>query len=269
VPPVHSTDIDRTTAPVTPRGLHGTIEVEGTFNFRDLGGGVTADGRPLAIGRLYRSAALDQLTDRGVEVIEQLGLRTVIDLRSQAEIDLHGRFPVDRVPVRWAHLASRFGPPDGRDDPRLRGIFEHPDPMSMVFQLMVSDGSGLLADALQVMAEADAAPLVFHCTSGKDRTGLLAALVQLISGLDLAAVLADFEHSAEALARSGQDLMARFPGMAELPPERAERVRAADPTWLLGAFDQIGGLSRLEPWLDSLGVDAAVRSGVRRQLLPD
>jgi len=119
------------------------------------------------------------------------------------------------------------------------------------------------------MAEADAAPLVFHRTSGKDRTGLLAALVQLISGRDLPPVLAEFEHSAEALARSGQDLMARFPGIAELSPERAERVKAADPVWLLGAFDQIGGLPRKEPWLDSLGVDAAARSGVRRQLHGD
>jgi protein-tyrosine phosphatase len=260
--------IDLPTATITPRGPRRVIEVEGTFNFRDVGGGLTTDGQALATGRLYRSATLDEVTDRGLETIEQLGIRTVIDLRSQAEIDLNGRFPVDRLPVRWVHIASPFGPPTRDENPQSRKVFEHPDPMSMLFRLMTSEGSPMLSGALRAMAEAEAAPLVFHCTSGKDRTGMVAALVQLLNRMSLDEILNDFEHSAEALQRSGQNLMARFPGIDQLPAERAERIKAADPVWLLGAIDEIGGLSRLEPWLDSIGVDAEVRAGLRRHLAP-
>jgi hypothetical protein len=97
---------------------------------------------------------------------------------------------------------------------------------------------------------------------------MVAALVQLLNRMSLDEILNDFEHSAEALQHSGQNLMARFPGIDQLPAERAERIKAADPVWLLGAIDEIGGLSRLEPWLDSIGVDAEVRAGLRRHLAP-
>jgi protein-tyrosine phosphatase len=148
-------------------------------------------------------------------------------------------------------------------------LFESPDPFSVLFRIMVTEGRGLQAEALRTIAESDAAPLVFHCTSGKDRTGLLSALIQLIAGVGIDEVLADFEHSAEALRASGQDLLARFPRLSELRPEQAERMRDADPAWVLGAIDEIGGLAQLDGWLDSIGVDAAVRAGVRRQLRPD
>jgi protein-tyrosine phosphatase len=133
---------------------------------------------------------------------------------------------------------------------------------------MVTTGSKLFADALAVLAEAGSVPLVFHCTSGKDRTGLLAVFVQLIAGMDLEDVLADFEHSAEAVRANGHDMLSRFPGVEALPPERVERLHAADRSWVLGALDEIGGLSQLDAWLDSIGVGAATRAGLRLHLLP-
>ena len=259
--------IEGSVSQTTPVGPRRVIDIDGAFNFRDIGGGVTVDGQPLATGRMYRSASLDELTDRGLETVERLGIRTVIDLRSQGEIDRNGRFPYERVPVRWVHVASPMGPPTDRDDPRARAFLDHPDPMSLLFKMMVSYGNGLFVDALKVMAEADSGPLVFHCTSGKDRTGLLAALLQLIVGVELEEVLADFEHSAEAVKASGHNMTARFPGIAGMPPERVERLHAADRAWVLGALEEIGGLARLDAWLDSIGVDVGMRASLRRHFL--
>jgi protein-tyrosine phosphatase len=190
-----------------------------------------------------------------------------VDLRSQGEIDRNGRFPYERVPVRWVHVVSPMGPPGGRDDERTRAFLEHPDPMSVLFKMMVTTGTSMFADALRVIGEPDAHPLVFHCTSGKDRTGMTAVLVQLLAGIEMEEILADFEHSAEAVRAAGHDMMARFPGIADMPPERVELLSGANRSWVLGAIEEIGGLGRLEGWFDGIGVDAALRASVRQVLL--
>ncbi len=260
--------IDATMEP-TPSGARRIITVDGTFNFRDLGGARTSDGTVLATGRLFRSATLDGLSDDGLATIEQLGVRTVVDLRSTSEIEQHGRFPHERLPVRWLHLDSGVGPPSRNDDPLIGRMLSRSDPMSGLFEMMVAEHHQVLAEALELMAEPEALPLVFHCTSGKDRTGLLAALAQLIAGMDLEDVLVDFEYSAEALRRSDQDLRSRYPVMAAMPAEMVDRFSQADRNWITGAFDQVGGLEGLEPWLDSIGVGPSVRTNLRRRLTDD
>ena len=255
---------NRSNAPSTgPIGQRRTIEVDGAFNFRDLGGIDAVDGRPLATGRLYRSAALDALTDRGLATVQRLGIRTVIDLRSAHEVEHHGRFPYERVPVQWIHLPAGMGPPSDPDDGRARAILDHPDPLGQVIRSMVTDQREDVAQALRLLAQPTTPPVVFHCTSGKDRTGVLAALVQLIAGAGLDDVLADFEYSARAVEAAGHDLVGRYPIMSALPPDQVARFHAADPAWLLDAIEAVGGLDGLQPWLDSIGVDRSTRAGLR------
>ena len=76
-----------------PRRL---IALDGVHNFRDMGGYPTVDGRTTRWGRLYRADGLFRLTTDDVEALRPLGLRTVVDLRTQEEIDLRGRFPVEK-----------------------------------------------------------------------------------------------------------------------------------------------------------------------------
>ena len=81
-----------------------TLAFDGCVNFRDLGGYRTADGRRLAWRRLFRADGLSRLTDADHRQLTELGVATVIDLRTVDEAEQRGRFPVDRVPVRYVDL---------------------------------------------------------------------------------------------------------------------------------------------------------------------
>ena len=144
----------------------------------------------------------------------------------------------------------------------------HDDPMSVMYKRMVTDGAPMLASALQLIAGNERRPLVFHCMSGKDRTGMVAFLAQVIAGVYPDDALDDFEASALAAAEVHADMQQRFPEMAQFA-DKAERMVGADRRWVVGAIDAVGGLEHLDPWLDTIGVDSGVRSGVRRHLTGD
>ena len=245
---------------------HVLIEVDGAYNFRDVGGGLTVDGQRLATGSIYRSAALDTVTEAGLATLDRLGIRTVIDLRSRAELEHHGRFPYERLAVSWHHFPSPLGPPATADDPRMQRFRSHPDPMSVMFELMVTEGRSLFGDALVAIAEAGPGAVVFHCTSGKDRTGLLSVLIQVIAGMDLQDTLGGFEFSAEAAKLEGHDMLRRFPQASSLTDDQIARLQSADPAWVLRAIDTIGGVGALPAWLDDMGVTTDRRAAISGRL---
>src|SRR3954447_13068525 len=82
-----------------------SVELTGVFNFRDLGGYVTDDGRTVRWRTLFRADGLDRLTTGDVEVLRPIGLRTVVDLRMAHELDERGRFPVDAYPVTFHNVS--------------------------------------------------------------------------------------------------------------------------------------------------------------------
>jgi protein-tyrosine phosphatase len=240
--------------------------VDGTYNFRDVGGVPTADGRLMRPGLIYRSASLDSVTPEGLAALVGLGIHTVVDIRSPEELERNGRFPHEGTGIAWFHVAATVGPPV-IDDPEVAGIMASPDPMALMLPLLVRRSAETFAGAMRLAAESGRQPVVFHCTSGKDRTGLLALFIQLVVGVELETVLADFERSAEAMAAVRGDMESRYPQMAALPPETLDRLAAADRAWVLAALEAIGGLDNLEPWLDSIGVDGQVRHRLRRLLV--
>jgi hypothetical protein len=202
--------------------------------------------------------------------LESLGVRTVFDLRSTAEVDRHGRFPFERTAVRWIHVPSPMRPPGTGSQapaPDHRAIAEHHDPMALVFTRLVTEGGPFVGEVIRHLADPANLPTVFHCTSGKDRTGLIAALIQLVIGRDLETVLVDFERSAEYQDQIRIDIEARLSHMAEFTPEVLDRMSGVDPAWLLDALDLIGGPEGLDGWLDSIGVDATVRESLRSRMV--
>ncbi|MEZ5282746.1 MAG: tyrosine-protein phosphatase [Acidimicrobiales bacterium] len=247
-------------------GIDPFIEVDGTFNFRDVGGRHTRDGGKTRTGVLYRSAALDRLTERGRTVLDSLGIGLVVDVRSLAELERHGRFAFEGSSIEWHHVDSGFGPPVAAERPGDNEVFEADDPMSVVFRMIVEVADSLLATPLQLFARTDQ-PMVFHCTSGKDRTGFIAFLVQMIAGVDPEDAFEDFELSAAAMGTVRADMEARFPEMAKLEPHKLDRMAGADRRWIIDALDPVGGVGDLDPWLDSIGVDRATRDAIRRRFV--
>lgn len=242
-------------------------DVEGTHNFRDVGGVRAADGRLVRPGLLFRSASLDSLTEAGLATLAGLGIRTVIDIRSEGEVGRNGRFPHEASGVDWFHIASAVGPPTGAGDPgrdaMMSRVMASEDPMALILPMLFGGAGPMFAGALALMAEPGRAPLVFHCTSGKDRTGLLGVVLHLILGVELETSLVEFERSAEAYEHIRADMGTRYPFMETLPAATLDRMAAADRAWVLSALGTIGGVAGLDPWLDSISVGPDVRAILR------
>jgi protein-tyrosine phosphatase len=155
------------------------IHFESVPNFRDLGGYRTQDGRTVAWRRLFRSAALHKMNERDMARLKE-------DIRPRAVIDLRRpRGPEKNPePLLLEEIGARYYPipfrPDGlsylKDEAKA-----HPNATDMgaiyLYRISEQPFGRRLVDALELIAEPDNHPLVFHCTAGKDRTGVLAAMV--------------------------------------------------------------------------------------------
>lgn len=152
---------------------------EKVFNFRDLGGYKTSDGRSVTRNRLFRADDLSRLSETDSERFARLGIRTVVDLRRTEEIDVDGRIPqFDGFSYRHVHLIYPMWPSREFADTTERVTY-----LVERYREMSIDAAAGFGEGLRLIADADAAPLVFHCIAGKDRTGILAALTLSLLGV--------------------------------------------------------------------------------------
>ncbi len=242
------------------------VRIAGSFNARDVGGHETVDGRTMATGVLYRSASLDSIDAAGRADLAELAVRLVIDLRSDLEIDRAGRFDAADSGIGWHHARSAFGPP-ATDPETMAEVLGLDDPMATIYLRMIDEGAPMFREALRVVASGDQLPAVVHCTSGKDRTGLLALVIQSLCGVPLETCLRDYERSADATAAVMGDMNERFPEMSVAGIEKLRRMAGTDPVWVHGVLEAIGGVDGLPAWLASIGVSAAQQQAIRGRFL--
>jgi protein-tyrosine phosphatase len=174
-------------------GLSRVLPIDGALNFRDLGGYSTADGRQVKWGRVYRSAQLDRLTDLGIRELAELDVRSVIDLRFSNETQ---RFPTIRRAVPNADIYSWHDEkePQGieRSDQIKRSWkqgLDSNDPLQVREAMRVNYPQKLYSHhtiyrRMLLCLSDGQTPLVFHCAAGKDRTGVAAALILSLLGVD-------------------------------------------------------------------------------------
>ncbi|MET7297778.1 tyrosine-protein phosphatase [Embleya sp. NPDC005575] len=187
------------------------VEFARLHNFRDLGGYRTADDRTVRWGVLYRSDSLGKLEGTDWETFLALDIRTVIDLRYPQEIAYRGRVPID-ASLTYHNLSIEHRP---YNQPALAEDVPPGPYLAARFAEVAEDGVREIREALALIAAADNAPLVFHCASGKDRTGLIAALVLALLGVGDEDIVADFAltelATARLLATGGPSTPARCP----------------------------------------------------------
>ncbi len=234
--------------------LNRHVALETCFNFRDLGGYRATHGQTVRWGCVFRSDSLRSLTSADFAVLSGLGVRTVVDLRSTKELESEGRS---------AHL--------GELDYHHAPLFEQeplPDPRPGEMYLAIAAARGeSLAGSLRTIAECDHA-VVFHCAAGKDRTGILAAMLLAALGVPDESIIADYVLSGRALE----------PWLAWAKvsdPKLAEEIEAL-PGWLLRASPEFmrsfldGIRSRygsVENYLGEIGAGADVTRTLRSRLL--
>lgn len=158
------------------------IPIDGTYNFRDVGG-YPASGGTTRTGKLYRADALGRLGESGRAALRELGIRIVIDLRDDFEVealpdDLEGLdVEVLRLPVFEGSGASAS---------TVGATIVH------LYDKIVFQHTDVIVRALREIADTGDEPAVVHCTAGKDRTGIVVALALLAVGVDRETVVSDY-----------------------------------------------------------------------------
>lgn len=164
------------------------------FNLRDLGGLPTVDGGRVRGGRLYRSDSPHRATVDDVGALRGLGLNLVLDLREHRERQDFG-IAADEVASRRMHLPVfdiTLGDPSF-DEGMAAAARRNGRPGEYLF--MLEQGAGAFVEALTLLSTPDHLPALFHCAVGKDRTGVLAALVLTLVGVPEDQVAADYARS--------------------------------------------------------------------------
>lgn len=162
---------------------------DGVLNFRDLGGYVASDGRTTRWGRLFRSDALHDLSVEDLVLFRRLGIATVVDLRSADEVEHTGLGQLAREPIQYisAPVLSSQMNAQLRTESDVDDVY-----LSSRYLSYLEGGGQAFVRAIDEMTVLESYPLVFNCFLGKDRTGVLAALVLSCLGVARSIVIADY-----------------------------------------------------------------------------
>jgi len=240
--------------------MERVIALDGAVNFRDLGGYATLDGRRTRWRVLFRADGLGELSVTDFSILRELGIRTVVDLRSGHEVD-QDRFDVEAHPVDFHHF------PFIDQLPNAEQWYRRPGLLGAQYKEMLDDAAPQIIGALEVLAAPDAHPAVFHCTAGKDRTGLLSALVLSLLGVPEETVVADYALSGEAMERLRAKLILKYPDGKDVIAD-IDEVFSAHPANMVELFaylrERYGSVAE---YAVTVGVPDAVVARLREELL--
>ncbi len=240
---------------------------------RDLGGQRAADGRLVRHRMLFRGAALVDLDERMRAIVESWDLRSILDLRADGEVvDRPDFVPAgaryERIPGMW----TSDGCPVDFSPRGIERIMEREhDPETFMRRLYVSMMFGNPAvHRLVAWVVTGKTPTYFHCSAGKDRTGVCAAVLFMLLGVPDEDIMAEFlltnEYRAAEVKRLPEDLPAWMGGMT---PERWRRMVGVDETNLQAAFDAVDTRhhTREEYFQLEFGLDVEGLRALRDRLL--
>ena len=206
------------------------VYVDGVVNFRDIGGYRVGTTASVATGLLYRSGTLAYATTDGVRAIEALGVVHIVDLRTTENVAIYPDSPLLDAFTTHTFLPTAF--PSDIYTPEGQYVYilnAHGDNWRRFFELL-ADRSNL--------------PLDYHCWAGKDRTGILTALVLTFLGVERETVIADFMLSNDAYGTT-----------------------AVMRSWIEAVLDEIDSAGGPVDFLESIGVTEATRQAVCDNLL--
>ena len=245
-----------------PRHPDRHLRLEGASNFRDLGGYLGHDGRPLRWRRLFRSDHLAALTAADHVRLAGLGVARSFDFRGIVERE------AARCELPGVEQRSLSIEPEVADKLQALRATGQPVTEAIVVALMqdlyrslVDDHAHRFAELFEQILQADA-PLVFHCTAGKDRTGVAAALILLALGVPREVVLQDYLLSNSLYQRPNVE-------RSDIPPEAVALLWSVQAGYLEAALAFIDrDLGGIEAYLRRrLRLDAAAAEALRSRYL--
>ena len=161
--------------------------LDGPVNFRDLGGFLTKNNMVTKFNRLYRSDKFDAISDRDIALFKKLGIKTIIDFRSDDEIN---KYP-DIVPefMEYHRIMLMEKNLKGSNDGFVKS-------MKVRYEEIIKYDQENIKKIIELIdKKLDEGGIVFHCSAGKDRTGVTAAILLMLFGVSNSDIVADYETS--------------------------------------------------------------------------
>jgi protein-tyrosine phosphatase len=237
------------------------LPLQGASNFRDLGGYVTQDGRTTRWRHIFRSNHLGQLTSADVEIVRALGVRSAFDFRGVEEraagICAVGEISVYSLPIEPTVVAAL------RSE-LARGALTRPVALELMresYRNYVRHNTHSFRALFGHLLE-DRAPLVIHCTAGKDRTGFASALILHALGVPDDVIAEDYLLTNRHYRRD-------VSSVSDLPVDVLDAIGSVEASYLEAAFDAVSrDYGDVETYLrDGLELGPAERTALRQRYL--
>jgi protein-tyrosine phosphatase len=237
------------------------LALQGASNFRDLGGYPTADGRTTRWRHIFRSNHLGQLTAADVEIVRALGVRSAFDFRGVEEraagVCVINEIAVHSLPIEPTVVAALRAE-------LARGRLTAPVALELMresYRNYVRHNTASFRTLFAHLLE-DRAPLVIHCTAGKDRTGFASALILHALGVPDDVIAEDYLLTNQHYKRDAT-------AATDLPEDVRNAIGSVEASYLAAAFEAVGAeYGDLETYLrDGLKLGAAERSALKERYL--
>ncbi|WP_183239697.1 tyrosine-protein phosphatase [Bradyrhizobium sp. cir1] len=237
------------------------LALQGASNFRDLGGYRTADGRITRWRHIFRSNHLGQLTAADVEIVRALGVRSAFDFRGVEEraagVCVVNEIAVYSIPIEPTVVAALRGE-------LARGTLTAPVALELMresYRNYVRHNTHSFRALFHHLLE-DRAPLVIHCTAGKDRTGFASALILHALGVGDDVIAEDYLLTNRHYKRDPSNA-------ADLPADVLDAIGSVEASYLAAAFEAVGrDYGDLETYLrDGLKLGTAERTALKARYL--
>jgi protein tyrosine/serine phosphatase len=188
------------------------------YNVRDLGGYLTGDGGRTRWRAVLRADNLCRLTPAGCEALVAYGVGTIIDLRNPRElaIDPHPFAGADRADRRPAYLHL---PLEDETDAEAQALIEAAETVPAIYEVLLDRNQARIGAIVEAIAAAPDGAVLVHCHAGKDRTGLVSALLLTLAGVPIQTIAEDYALSDECLQPQIDDWLASIDD-----PAKRERV---------------------------------------------
>jgi len=231
------------------------------YNARDLGGLPAGNGQETQWRSIIRSDYLNRLTDAGRQAALDYGVRTVIDLRGAQEVAREPAIPVqdgDR-PLDYRHL------PLDRFEPAVGALISQARSRGEVYCIILDHYGDAVADIMRAIVDAPPGGIVVHCQAGKDRTGIIAALLLRLVGVPAELIAADYAESQARLWPIDEKQYAEMRAQGDTSFWWQPTVTEAEMHTMLGHVEAHYG--DVEQYLQGAGLSPADLAQLRSRLV--
>lgn len=209
---------------------------EGLLNVRDLGGHPTQDGGVTRYGAAIRADSVRRLTDAGWAALVDYGVKTIVDLRTDEELQAD---PPAELPVRVVHVETLEEDADvfAQADKASAAAADNSMATQEVYLIFLERFAANFARAIAEVARAPEGGVLVHCAGGKDRTGLVTALLLRLAGVGIEEIAADYALSEERLRPRHEEWLAEAGTEAER--ERIRRIAATPAEAMIHVLEEL------------------------------